>query len=92
MSRRFPISNPAGIGLAVPSNRARTCAAVHAGCIDHTTAAASTTPEIVTLLLEKGASALARDYDGYQAIDYAKENEDLKDTAVYQQLLEMSKE
>jgi ankyrin repeat protein len=55
-------------------------------------AAASTAPEIVTLLLEKGASALARDYDGYQAIDYAKGNENLKGTAVYQQLLELSKE
>jgi hypothetical protein len=92
MSRRFPINNPAGICLADPSNRARTCAAVHAGCIDHTTAAASTPPEIVTLLLEKGADALAKNKDGYQAIDYAKENENLKDTAVYQQLLELSKE
>lgn len=48
-------------------------------------------PEMVQLLIDQGADVNARCKDGNKAIDYAKENEDLKDTAVYQRLLELSK-
>jgi ankyrin repeat protein len=50
----------------------------------------SSTPEIVTLLLEKGADALAKDEDGKKAIDYAKENDQLKDTKAYWKLHDQS--
>jgi ankyrin repeat protein len=49
-------------------------------------------PEMVQLLIDQGADVNARCNDGKKAIDYAKGNENLKDTAAYQQLLEMSKE
>ena len=49
-------------------------------------AGGSSTPEIVQLLLEKGADALAKDEEGKKAIDHAQENEKLKGTPAYWKL------
>ncbi|HCW45175.1 MAG TPA: ankryin, partial [Planctomycetes bacterium] len=46
----------------------------------------SSTPEIVALLIEKGADALAKDEEGKKAIDHAQENEKLKGTPAYWKL------
>ena len=46
----------------------------------------SSTPEIVQLLIEKGADALAKDKNGKKAIDHAQENEKLKGTPAYWKL------
>jgi ankyrin repeat protein len=46
-------------------------------------------PEIVSLLLENGADAHMEDYFGKRAIDYAEENDDLKDTEVISNLRKM---
>ena len=53
-------------------------------------AAFSSTPEIVMLLLAKGADALAKDEDGKKAIDHAEENDKLKDTKAYWKLHDKS--
>ena len=45
--------------------------------------ALSSTPEIVQLLIDKGANALAKCKAGKKAIDYAKENEKLVGTQAY---------
>jgi ankyrin repeat protein len=52
----------------------------------------SKTPEMVTLLLAKGADPLAKDTDGKKAIDFAEQNDEFKDTPAYQQLLKRSGE
>ena len=46
-------------------------------------AGTSSTPEIVKLLIDKGANALAKSKEGKKAIDYAKENEKLVGTPAY---------
>ena len=43
----------------------------------------SSTPEIVQLLIDKGANALTKCKAGKKAIDYAKENEKLVGTQAY---------
>ncbi len=43
----------------------------------------SSTPEIVQMLIDKGANALAKCKAGKKAIDYAKENEKLVGTQAY---------
>ncbi|MEE2856623.1 MAG: ankyrin repeat domain-containing protein, partial [Planctomycetota bacterium] len=50
----------------------------------------SSTPEVVTLLLEEGADALAKSKEGKKAIDYAEENVKLKDTKAYWKLHDQS--
>jgi ankyrin repeat protein len=47
-------------------------------------------PEILTLLLDSGADAQAQDNEGKKAIDYAAENEKLKETDVYWRLNDLS--
>lgn len=53
-------------------------------------AASSTTPEIVQLLLDKGANALLKTEDGVRAIDLAKKNEALMGTPAYWKLHDRS--
>jgi ankyrin repeat protein len=48
-------------------------------------------PVATTTLLKAGADAKATDNRGYAAIDFANENEKLKDTNAYRQLLDASK-
>jgi ankyrin repeat protein len=43
-------------------------------------------PEVCTALIKAGSDVNARDKDGKCALDYAKENDALKDTDVYWQL------
>jgi len=50
------------------------------------------TPEIVQLLLDKGADPLARNKDGKMAIDYAKKNKMLVGTKAYLDLRNKSLE
>ena len=47
-------------------------------------------PEVCAVLIKAGADVNARDNDGKKAIDYAKENNALKDTDVYGQLHDAS--
>jgi ankyrin repeat protein len=51
----------------------------------------SKTPEIVTLLLEKGADAQVKDAMGKMAIFYAKLNDQLKGTPAFQELKKSTK-
>lgn len=53
-------------------------------------AALSTTPEIVQLLLDKGANALLKNEAGERAIDLAKKNEALMGTPAYWKLHDRS--
>ena len=53
-------------------------------------AANSTTPEIVQLLLDKGANALLKNWAGERAIDLAKKNEALMGTPAYWKLHDRS--
>ena len=53
-------------------------------------AANSTTPEIVQLLLDKGANALLKNEAGERAIDLAKKNEALMGTPAYWKLHDRS--
>ena len=43
-------------------------------------------PEVITVLVDAGADAKARDSDGKTAFDYAEKNEKLKGTKQYQDL------
>ncbi|MHC4935388.1 MAG: hypothetical protein ACYTGJ_04125 [Planctomycetota bacterium] len=53
-------------------------------------AARFNTPEIVQLLLDKGANALLKNEAGERAIDLAKENKALMDTPAYWKLHDRS--
>ena len=52
----------------------------------HYAARFSSTPAAVSLLLDRGADPKARDKDDKLPVEYAAENEKLKDTAVYWRL------
>ena len=47
-------------------------------------------PEVISLLLNNGADAHAKDKDGKRAIDYASENESIKGTKAYWELNDAS--
>ena len=49
-----------------------------------------TNPEICSILIEAGADVNAKDNYGKKAIDYAKENDALKDTDAYWKLHDAS--
>jgi ankyrin repeat protein len=49
-------------------------------------------PEVITMLLNLGANPKAKDRRGKMAIDYARENENLKNTEALRKLEEASKE
>jgi ankyrin repeat protein len=53
-------------------------------------AGTNTNPEVVTLLLKSGADAKAKDQNGKTALERAQLNAKLKESDVYQRLLEMS--
>jgi len=46
----------------------------------------SPNPEVVTTLLKAGADVKAASKEGKRAVDYARDNEKLKDTDAYQEL------
>ncbi len=53
-------------------------------------ALANPNPEVITVLLKAGANAKTKDRQGLTALDYAKDNAELKGTDSYQQLQEAS--
>jgi ankyrin repeat protein len=54
-------------------------------------AADNSTPEAITVLLGFGADPKAKDTSGKMALDYARENEKLKDTDVFRELEKVSR-
>ena len=48
-------------------------------------------PEVITILLELGADPKAKDDSGNMPIDYARNNEKLRDTDIFRKLEEMSR-
>jgi ankyrin repeat protein len=52
----------------------------------------SANPEVIKILLEKGADAKAKDKNGKKAIDYARENPAILNSEVLSQLEEMGKD
>lgn len=61
------------------------------GATDLIFAAANTSnPEVISVLIEKGADTQVKDKDGKRAIDHASKNKNIKDTKAYQELNDAS--